>query len=583
MAKAALRKPEPLLGPEHELEAQELHEHLYQQCPWYKAVSDGEGATEPHKHCDAEVQASVALTPRTPEASTVVKPTVPPGGPGLFHHKGLHLPPYIEHLWFHLVKRYGKHKAYGVAVGVVKKWAKGINPGGWKTKSGKGKRTHPDVRAAAARNVAEWERDRAIGHTKATNTDVAEVLRLAKGSEPDSYDFPGDELHAVTPVPASTKEIYTAHRADEMSSQLAHACERMTAARKAPDAVTRDYHMKHIANHLVKVLENGHQAAGNFRDNYPREGGELDAMSKVMGMSKALSPDAKIATTAHLLQSVMYDATHAKRHADTMLAKPGTPALWSFNADHCEKHLKSAFNHAQKLAGHLKDNYPAESRWLKTLEKEEGHSDVRLAASAAYPKGLKTAPGAKPYFAHPFGYPATKISAQLKHVPSQTVAPSPPLPPGSTLPTQAECDALAAAWEKDNPDKNPTLTGAIKQLRDAGHKFSKNEAVHALQSLRGAQMGLLATHFELRRNSIPAANVFTAANVPPAAASSAHASMAQSAADREKFRKHYVAISALIDRTRRHYFHGMYGGYAMARFSREDLEKMLIALADEVT
>lgn len=579
MAKAALRKPEPLLGPSSELEAQELHEKLSQSCPWYKAVSDGEPATEPHEHCDAEVKASVSLTPETPEASTVVKPTVPPGGPGLFHVKGLHLPPYIEHLWFHLVKEYGKHKAYGVAVGVVKKWAKGINPGGWKTKSGKGKRTHPDVRAAAAKNVAEWEADRAMAHHSATDEGAAEVLRLAK-AEPDTYQFPGDELHAVTPVPASTKAIYTAHRVDEMCTQLAHACERMKAARKA-DPATRDYHMKHIANHLVKVLENGHQAAGNFRDNYPREGTELDAMSKVMGMARALSQDAKISTTAHLLQSVMYDATHAKRHADTMVAKPGTPALWSFNADHCEKHLKSAFNHAQKLGKHLNDNYPAEGRWLRELERDEGDKNVRLAASAAYPKGLKTAPGAKPYFAHPFGYPATQISAQLKHVPSQTVSPSPPLPPGSTLPTEAECDAMADAWEKDNPEKNPTLTGAIKQLRDAGHKFTKNEPVHALSSLRGAQMGLLATHFELRRNSIPAANVFTAANVPPAAASSAHAAMAQSAADREKFRKHYVAISALIDRTRRHYFHGMYGGYAMARFSRQDLEKMLLALADE--
>ncbi len=98
----------------------------------------------------------------------MVKPTVPPGGPGLFHHKGLHLPPYldIEHLWFHLVKRYGKKQAYRVAVGVVKKWAQGVNPGGWKTKSGKGKRTHPDVRAAAQRNVAEWEKDRTMGGKK---------------------------------------------------------------------------------------------------------------------------------------------------------------------------------------------------------------------------------------------------------------------------------------------------------------------------------------------------------------------------------------------------------------------------------
>jgi hypothetical protein len=103
------------------------------------------------------------MTARTAEASTVPQPTVPPGGPGLFHVKGLQLPPYVQHLYKHLVGRYGKQKAYGVAVGVVKKWAAGIHPGG-KKKGGKQGHVHPDVQAAAARNVAEWEKDKAEGH-----------------------------------------------------------------------------------------------------------------------------------------------------------------------------------------------------------------------------------------------------------------------------------------------------------------------------------------------------------------------------------------------------------------------------------
>jgi hypothetical protein len=365
-----------LLGDSAEEEAQQIHDKLYRDCPWYRSVHDGKNISEAGGGCShtgksPEVVPSLVFkgTPETPEASTVDKPTVPPGGPGLFHVKGLHLPPYIQHLWFHLVKEYGKQKAYGVAVGVVKKWAAGTNPGGWKTKTGQHPHTHPDVQAAAQKNVAEWERDRAMAHAHATNTDVAEVMRLA--------------------------------------------------------------------------------------------------------------------------------------------------------------------------------------------------------ALPAYPKGTMTAPG-------------TRISAQLKHVPSQTVTPSPPLPPGATLPTAAECDALAAALAKDNPDHLPILTGAVKHLHDAGVKLEKNEPIHALESLRGAQMGILASHFELRRNSIPVANVFTAANVPPAAASSAHASMAQSAEDREKFRVHYVQVSKLIDRIRRHHFHGQYGGYATARFTRQDLERMLLRLADEV-
>jgi hypothetical protein len=165
----------------------EAHEHLMGECPWYRKVSEGAGAADHAQHCEpatgkgAAPRLVVKMTPRTAEASTVPKPTVPPGGPGLFHVKGLELPPYIQHLWFHLVKRYGKHDAYGVAVGIVKKWAQGVNPGGWKTKSGKGKRTHPDVRAAAQRNVEQWEADRARAHSShsAGDHDSPEVLPLA--------------------------------------------------------------------------------------------------------------------------------------------------------------------------------------------------------------------------------------------------------------------------------------------------------------------------------------------------------------------------------------------------------------------
>lgn len=155
-------------------------DHLHHACLWFRHVQDGGHEADTRAHCEpargkggsprlvAKLTADdvdwVVLTPRTPEASTVPKPTVPPGGPGLFHIKGRELPPYIQHLWHHLAPKYGKHRAYGMAVGIVKKWAKGVNPGGYKTKSGKGKRTHADVRAAAAKNVAQWEKDKADAH-----------------------------------------------------------------------------------------------------------------------------------------------------------------------------------------------------------------------------------------------------------------------------------------------------------------------------------------------------------------------------------------------------------------------------------
>lgn len=151
------------------MQEDEAHEHLHRDCPYFRHVGEGgTDAEDVERHCPyqgIETGALVKFTPRTPEASTVHQPTVPPGGPGLFHIKGKQLPPYVQHLYKHLVGRYGKHDAYRVAVGVVQKWAKGIHPGG-RRKDGKGGHVHPDVQAAAARNVGEWEADKAEAHAR---------------------------------------------------------------------------------------------------------------------------------------------------------------------------------------------------------------------------------------------------------------------------------------------------------------------------------------------------------------------------------------------------------------------------------
>jgi len=186
-----------LLEAEHE--TREASDHLLRECPWYRHVGKG-GRDHPDLHCRPatgespglhEGGALVKFTPRTPEASTVVKPTVPPGGPGLFHIKGRNLPPYMEHLWFHLVQRYGKHDAYRVANGIVHKWAAGINPGGKHPT-----KTHPDVRAAAQRNIAEWEKDKADAHAQsaehghsAGEVEGLELARPAVATAPGARPF----------------------------------------------------------------------------------------------------------------------------------------------------------------------------------------------------------------------------------------------------------------------------------------------------------------------------------------------------------------------------------------------------------
>ena len=97
----------------------DAHGHLTKTCSFYRDVTDGKYSHP--KQCKGGGAAAgviYKMTPHTAEASTTPEPTVRPGGPGLFHHKGLQLPPYIQHLWHHLAPKYGKHRAYGMAVGL---------------------------------------------------------------------------------------------------------------------------------------------------------------------------------------------------------------------------------------------------------------------------------------------------------------------------------------------------------------------------------------------------------------------------------------------------------------------------------
>src|SRR5262249_22577746 len=91
-----------------------------------------------------------AVTSHTATASTVHEPLGKPGGPGLWHHKGMQLPAYIQHVAHHLLAQgHSESRAIEMAVGIVKNWAAGHD--------GHGNRVHPDVQAAAAKNIAQWD------------------------------------------------------------------------------------------------------------------------------------------------------------------------------------------------------------------------------------------------------------------------------------------------------------------------------------------------------------------------------------------------------------------------------------------
>lgn len=78
-----------------------------------------------------------------------------PGGPGLFHDKSSQLPAYIQNV-AKALERSGKpeSQAIQIAIGTVKRWAAG------------GGSVSPEVRAAAAKAVAEWEALKAKARAK---------------------------------------------------------------------------------------------------------------------------------------------------------------------------------------------------------------------------------------------------------------------------------------------------------------------------------------------------------------------------------------------------------------------------------
>lgn len=185
---------------------------------------------------------------------------------------------------------------------------------------------------------------------------------------------PGEPEAETSPAaPAEAAPILTAHRLGDALHHLGHAAHRMKAARDATGDL-RAHHGEHLARHLGDALGAARDLTGNLRAHYPAEGAELGAVKESVGLAKAVSEDAKAATTAHLLETTLHELTHGHRHALAMTA--GTPeAEWSFNADHAAKHLDGAAEHAGKLRDHLADNYPDEAKWLGPAPVPAGEGD----------------------------------------------------------------------------------------------------------------------------------------------------------------------------------------------------------------
>jgi hypothetical protein len=125
-----------------------------------------------------EVVDMLDLTAETAAASTVHHPFGSPSGPGLFHVKGMQLPAYIQNVAHGLLTGGAAHdeaSAIQMAVGIIKNWASGFNAG---------HKVHPDVQAAAAKALAEWEAAKARAHAqggqKLSRAQVLTVIDLIR-------------------------------------------------------------------------------------------------------------------------------------------------------------------------------------------------------------------------------------------------------------------------------------------------------------------------------------------------------------------------------------------------------------------
>lgn len=444
-----------------------------------------------------------------------------------------------------------------------------------------------------------------------TSADLARVVRLA--TLPGEQEFPGRQPVKIAPTPGAHRSMFTAHRVDDTLRGLAHSMQRCAELKKAKTPDERRYQSAHLANHLGFCLDQMHALAENLRQNYPPEAKELEAVRQTTGLARALSPASKVATTAHLTETILHELTHGKRHADLMM-KTDPAAVWQFNCDHAAKHVRGAHEHAAKLAQHLLDNYPEEGRWLRklgelasppTLVRAAATQPLMTAAQANYrdadvdgqtchtclnrtggscrlvniitsPKYVCDSYEALAELASPSMFPVGKpyrnsflteqrgvISApgagtfdygQLRQEPSQTVSPSPPLPPAVDLPSPQQLSKFADQLGKmQDDDENHHLAAAVMHMTSAAEKITNNP-VSALASLRSAQTAIQQEWRGRVERSRPRVAYVFSPETPPAEQSSAQQVHHRAQAQIGQMQAAAAKVAGFIDQVRRAYF-----------------------------
>lgn len=102
------------------------------------------------------------MSAQTARLASTPSPLGRPGGPGLYHIKGLSHSPYFQHIVKALIRSgHPPGEAYAMAWGAIRRWARG------------GKNVHPEVRAAAAAALAQETAARGVAHSHAAPESVS--------------------------------------------------------------------------------------------------------------------------------------------------------------------------------------------------------------------------------------------------------------------------------------------------------------------------------------------------------------------------------------------------------------------------
>jgi hypothetical protein len=184
---------------------------------------------------------NLELSAKTGALATVSTPVSgKPGGPGLWHQKGMGLPPYIRNIAKAIMRKRGMDESHAIAIakGATSRWAKG------------GGKVSPEVRAASTATNADWDAKRARAHAHANAQDVARAIELAAHA-PYRYRHGWIKIGGGASMPVSDRAAVQAHRAEDTGVALGtmraqpgsqgHAEELRQLAREADLHTSRNY------------------------------------------------------------------------------------------------------------------------------------------------------------------------------------------------------------------------------------------------------------------------------------------------------------------------------------------------------